>query len=70
MTNKEIYERLLNAARTDRENWHKCNRLTEFEQESEYYAIYEGICRAAMYLLPTEMYFKWKTESQSLGGKT
>lgn len=59
MSNKEIYERLLQCARSDRQSWHKCNRLTEFEQEVEYYAVLEGIKRAALYLLPTDDYFRW-----------
>lgn len=65
MNNKEIYDRLLKAARTDRDNWHKCNRLTDFEQEVEYYAVFEGIARAALFLLPTNDYFRWCNEVNS-----
>lgn len=65
MNNKEIYDRLLKAARTDRDNWHKCNRLTDFEQEVEYCAVFEGIARAALFLLPTNDYFRWCNEANS-----
>lgn len=62
MSSKEIYERLLQCARADRQDWHKCNRLTKFEQEVEYNAVLEGITRAALYLLPTDDYFRWCKE--------
>ena len=62
MSNKEIYERLMNCARSDHKDWRKCNRLTEFEQEVEYHAVLEGIRRAALFLLPTDDYFRWCKE--------
>lgn len=59
MNNKEIYERLLQCAWSDRKGWRKCDKLTEFEQEVEYNAVLEGITRAALFLLPTDDYFRW-----------
>lgn len=59
MSNKEIYERLLQCAWSDRKDWRKCDKLTEFEQEVEYNAVLEGIRRAALFLLPTDDYFRW-----------
>lgn len=62
MSNKEIYERLLKCARTDRKNWSKCDKLSSIEQDCKYYAVFEGIKRAALYLLSTDDYFRWCKE--------
>jgi hypothetical protein len=62
VNNKEIYERLLQCAWSDRKDWRKCDKFTEFEQEVEYNAVLEGIKRAALYLLPTDDYFRWCRE--------
>lgn len=59
MTNKEIYDRLLEAARSDHKDWMKASKLTVLEQEIKYNSTLEGIRRAALFLLPTDDYFKW-----------
>ena len=58
MNNKEIFERLKAAADTEVEQWNK-TRLSDIEkyQLSVYYL--GGICRAALFVLPTDLYLKF-----------
>ena len=67
MTSKEIYDRLLECAKTEIENWLKADKLTPIEQTCEYIPVVAGIARSALFLLPNDMYFKWKKEVQDLG---
>lgn len=68
MTTTEIYNRLLECAKTEIENWLKADKLTPIEQTCEYMPVVSGIARCALFLLPNDMYFKWKKEVQDLGG--
>lgn len=60
MNNKEIFERLKAAADTEVEQWNK-TRLSDIEkyQLSVYYL--GGICRAALFTLPTDLYLKFSS---------
>lgn len=68
MTNKEIYQRLLECADTEIKEWKKANKLTELEQMGRYIPVVAGIARSALFLLPTDMYFKFKDDITKLGG--
>ena len=68
MTSKEIYDRLLECAKTEIENWLKADKLTPIEQTCEYMPVVSGIARSALFLLPNDMYFKWLKEVRDLGG--
>lgn len=67
MNNKEIYDRLIECADIEIKNWKKCDRLTPIEQDIRYNPVVSGIARAALYLLPTDDYFKFKKQIQEMG---
>lgn len=62
MSNKEIYEKLMLAAKNEHKTCRKMTKVSEMEQECHYYPVLEGIRYAALYLLPTDDYFKWCAE--------
>ena len=68
MNSTEIYDRLINCAKSEMSNWGKADKLSAIEQFGEYMPVVSGIARAALYLLPNEMYFKWVKEVRDLGG--
>ena len=67
MNNNEIYDRLMQAAESDIKNWQKCDKLTQIEQVIKYNPVVSGIARAALYLLPTDDYFKFTQELREKG---
>ena len=68
MTNKQIYEELLAAADSEIKQWLKADKITPIEQALNYMPVVSGIARAALFLLPTDMYEKWKKEVKAMGG--
>lgn len=68
MTNKEIYNKLLNCAKNEIESWRKANKLTEIEQQAKYMPVLSGIVQSALYLLPTDDYFRFKDQVREMGG--
>lgn len=68
MNNKEIYSRLMDAAVTEMNDWRKANKLTPIEQIDNYMPVLSGIARAALFLLPTDDYFRFTSELRDKGG--
>ena len=66
MTNKEIYERLIECAKSVVNGWSK-TEISEIEKYYHYNPIVSGIVQSALYLLPTEEYFKFRNECRELG---
>lgn len=67
MNNKEIYNRLIQCAETEINDWKKCDKLTPIEQNIRYCPVVSGIARAALFLLPTEDYSRFKEEITKMG---
>jgi hypothetical protein len=68
MNNREIYDKLLNCAKNEIESWSKADKLTEIEQQAKYMPVLSGIVQSALYLLPTDDYFRFKDQVRELGG--
>lgn len=68
MNNKEIFDRLLQCADSEIKNWRKADKITPLEQEVRYQPVIAGIARAALYLLPTDDYYRFKEEIIKKGG--
>lgn len=58
MNNEEIYNRLKQAADTEYQQWNK-TRLSEAEKYNLAVYYLGGIRRAALFILPTDLYFKF-----------
>ena len=68
MNNSEIYDRLLKCAENEIKGWRRADKLSPLEREARYMPVLSGIVQSALYLLPTEDYYRFKNEIIEKGG--